>query len=111
MGECGYHYIWLNQDTEWTWKLIYADEARMQHITYLRRDKSDTKLSCMVTQTGRELLLLQSSDWRLSSAQPAPAIMPTCALKIIMNPLRGLLMWRKDMIRPEISIRMIGNSC
>lgn len=62
-GECGYHYIWLNQDTEWTWKLICADEARMQHLTYLLRDKSDTKLSRMVAQAGRELLLLQSSDW------------------------------------------------
>jgi len=62
-GECGCHYIWLNQDTEWTWKLICADEARLQHITYLLRDKIDTKLSRMVTQAGPELLLLQSSDW------------------------------------------------
>ena len=62
-GEGGYHYIWFNQDTEWVWKLIYADEDRMIHLTQLLKNNQDEKLNRMITQAGRELLLLQSSDW------------------------------------------------
>lgn len=62
-GEGGYHYIWLNQDTEWVWKHIYTDEGRMRQLINLIDKNHDERLMRMVTQAGRELLLLQSSDW------------------------------------------------
>jgi 1,4-alpha-glucan branching enzyme len=31
-GEGGYHYIWLNKDTEWTWRHIYPDEFKMREL-------------------------------------------------------------------------------
>jgi 1,4-alpha-glucan branching enzyme len=62
-GEGGDHRVWLNKDTEWTWKMVYQAEddlwtlvatSRWQHVPLLRR---------IVAQLGRELLLLEASDW------------------------------------------------
>ena len=63
-GEGGYHYIWLNERTEWTWKHIYEDEARMQELARTFGSTSDPKLMDILRQAGRELLLLQASDWQ-----------------------------------------------
>ena len=63
-GEGGYHYIWLNEHTEWTWKHIYKDEARMQKLARTFGATSDPKLMDILRQAGRELLLLQASDWQ-----------------------------------------------
>ncbi|MBM3265201.1 MAG: DUF1957 domain-containing protein, partial [candidate division Zixibacteria bacterium] len=60
-GEGGYHYIWLNENTEWVWKLVYEAETRMQKL--LRRHRPDETFVRILLQTGRELLLLESSDW------------------------------------------------
>lgn len=62
-GEGGDHRVWLNKDTEWTWEMVYQAEEDLwtlvatspwQHIPLMRR---------IVAQLGRELLLLESSDW------------------------------------------------
>ncbi|MCK5381820.1 MAG: DUF1957 domain-containing protein [Candidatus Latescibacteria bacterium] len=63
-GEGGYHYIWLNEHTEWTWKHIYEDEAWMQKLAQTFGATSDPKLMDILRQAGRELLLLQASDWQ-----------------------------------------------
>ncbi|MFH1007012.1 MAG: 1,4-alpha-glucan branching protein domain-containing protein [Candidatus Latescibacterota bacterium] len=63
-GEGGYHYIWLNEHTEWSWKHIYQDEARMQELAQTYGSSSDPKLQGILQQAGRELLLLQASDWQ-----------------------------------------------
>lgn len=63
-GEGGHHYIWLNKETEWTWKHIYPDEIRMQEFAGKYGDKNDLKLKEILIQAARELLLLQSSDWQ-----------------------------------------------
>jgi len=62
-GEGGYHYIWLNEDTRWTWKEIYKDEHRMK-IILNKYNKGNEQLDDMLKQLARELLLLQSSDWQ-----------------------------------------------
>jgi 1,4-alpha-glucan branching enzyme len=64
-GEGGYHFIWLNQDTAWTWEHIYEMENELRNL----RDVSeklpgDQILEELVQQSLRELLLLQSSDWQ-----------------------------------------------
>jgi 1,4-alpha-glucan branching enzyme len=63
-GEGGYHYIWLNQWTEWTWKHIYEDEIRMQKLVQQFGKTQDQNLINILKQTARELLLLQASDWQ-----------------------------------------------
>ncbi len=61
-GEGGFHWIWLNQWTEWTWKEIYECEDRFLELLALR--DGDGMLDDILRQAGRELLLLESSDWQ-----------------------------------------------
>ena len=63
-GEGGFHYIWLNQWTEWTWKRIYdaEDDFYALHDDYSRGNLSGK--DDLMKQLARELLLLQSSDWQ-----------------------------------------------
>lgn len=63
-GEGGFHYIWLNDWTAWTWKHVYECEARMVALAGEFADSADEKLQDILKQAGRELLLLQSSDWQ-----------------------------------------------
>ena len=62
-GEGGYHYIWLNEWTEWTWKHIYADELKMMKLAQ-RYDNASEMEKRIITQAGRELMLLSASDWQ-----------------------------------------------
>jgi 1,4-alpha-glucan branching enzyme len=64
-GQGGYHYIWLNEWTEWTWRHIYEDEARLAELLREFGTKpEDNKLADILTQMARELLLLEASDWQ-----------------------------------------------
>lgn len=63
-GEGGYHYIWLNEWTEWTWSHIYDDEREMQRLAQQFQSSEDPKLLDILKQAARELLLLQASDWQ-----------------------------------------------
>ena len=63
-GEGGYHYIWLNRWTEWTWQRVYEAEDTF-YVLYdqYRHSRSKTKIAAL-QQLSRELLLLQASDWQ-----------------------------------------------
>jgi 1,4-alpha-glucan branching enzyme len=63
-GEGGYHWIWLNEWTTWTWELIYKAEAEMAEMaaTY----GGEPRVETLLKQAARELLLLESSDWQFS---------------------------------------------
>jgi len=66
-GEGGNHYIWLNEENEWTWKHIYAAEARMCRLArYYDEHKGDidADLVDIMKQAARELLLMSASDWQ-----------------------------------------------
>jgi 1,4-alpha-glucan branching enzyme len=63
-GQGGHHYIWLNSDTEWTWEHIYEDEARMKKLLDRYEKNHDPLFQRILKQAGRELLLLQASDWQ-----------------------------------------------
>jgi len=63
-GEGGFHYIWLNEWTQWTWKHVYESEAEMIKLAREFGDSKDEKLQDILKQTARELLLMQSSDWQ-----------------------------------------------
>lgn len=61
-GEGGRHQIWLNEATGWIWEQIYDAEAKMRCLAR-RVVQGDPLLDRLLRQAGRELLLLESSDW------------------------------------------------
>jgi 1,4-alpha-glucan branching enzyme len=63
-GEGGFHWIWLNEWTKWTWELIYEAETKMQEMAQEHASTSDPDLLRILRQMARELLLLESSDWQ-----------------------------------------------
>jgi 1,4-alpha-glucan branching enzyme len=63
-GEGGYHTVWLNEDTEWTWKHIYEDEAFFARLCERYADSDDGLLIRLLKQAARELMLEQASDWQ-----------------------------------------------
>lgn len=63
-GEGGYHWIWLNEWTAWTWEKIY--EAERDMIALAKEYGANTRVATILKQAARELLLLQSSDWQFS---------------------------------------------
>jgi len=63
-GQGGYHYIWLNQWTEWTWKRIYPDEDRMVELASKYKNSDNPLVIEIVKQAARELMLLSASDWQ-----------------------------------------------
>lgn len=63
-GQGGFHYIWLNEWTEWTWKHIYAAEDKLVELADKYHDTSDAIIKRILNQMARELLLLESSDWQ-----------------------------------------------
>jgi len=66
-GKGGFHYIWLNEDTEWIWVKIYECETKIEELTTkytnTNTDTSDPTIERILNQITRELFLLQSSDW------------------------------------------------
>ena len=62
-GEGGFHHIWLNDQTRWCWELIYPAETTM--VASVARYKGDnrTEVVELLQTMGRELLLLEASDW------------------------------------------------
>ena len=60
-GEGGFHWVWLNADTQWMWERIYDAERRMGELVAKYADNSD--VARPLQQAARELLLLESSDW------------------------------------------------
>jgi 1,4-alpha-glucan branching enzyme len=63
-GEGGYHHIWFNQDTKWTWELIYPAEKKMVEAARKWSQHTDPRVQEVLKQLAVELLLLQSSDWQ-----------------------------------------------
>ena len=62
-GSGGHWQVWLNNDTEWMWPIINESELAMQDVAEANQGKSDPLLQRALKQAGRELLLLESSDW------------------------------------------------
>lgn len=63
-GEGGYHWIWLNEWTTWTWEKVY--ECEQQMIDLARKYGDVPRVATILKQAARELLLLESSDWQFS---------------------------------------------
>ena len=63
-GKGGFHWIWLNDWTKWTWKHIYDDEKLMQEAARKYGDRHDEPVPSLLRLLARELVLLESSDWQ-----------------------------------------------
>jgi len=63
-GEGGDHRVWMNKDTEWTWETIYQMEEQFWSFVGNGRWRRMPLLRRIVEQLGREMLLLQASDWQ-----------------------------------------------
>jgi len=63
-GEGGYHWIWLNDMNEWTWRHIYPAEATMENLAQKWAHDPDHRLQDLLKQCARSLLLLEASDWQ-----------------------------------------------
>jgi len=63
-GEGGDHRVWLNKDTEWTWEIVYQAEEQLWALVADAAWQRAPVLRRLVSQLGRELLLLEASDWQ-----------------------------------------------
>ena len=61
-GEGGFHWIWFNDWTKWTWQNLYEAEAMMKIA--MEQAKTLPDPDGLYKQMAREFLLLQSSDWQ-----------------------------------------------
>ncbi|MBW8038812.1 MAG: DUF1957 domain-containing protein [Planctomycetes bacterium] len=62
-GEGGDHRIWANEKVNWMWQVEYRCEALFGKLTYHLPWRSHHALREILQKAGRELLLLQASDW------------------------------------------------
>ncbi len=62
-GEGGFHQVWLNSETRWCWELVYKAEKIMVERATQLEDNTDPQLQILMDLMGRELLLLEASDW------------------------------------------------
>jgi len=63
-GKGGFHWIWLNDWTKWTWKHIYGDERLMEEAAKTYSGRTDEPVASLLKLLARELVLLESSDWQ-----------------------------------------------
>ena len=62
-GEGGDDRVWTNDKVNWMWDIEYRCEANFGKMTYKLPWQKDPQIASMLKQAGRELLLLQASDW------------------------------------------------
>jgi len=62
-GEGGDHRVWANDKISWLWEIEYRCEGLFGKLTYHLPWRQQEALAHMLEKAGRELLLLQASDW------------------------------------------------
>ena len=62
-GEGGGHHVWLNEATRWLWESECRAEARFLQLLAVLPWRTNPDVAAMLRRAGRELLLLQASDW------------------------------------------------
>ncbi|MBI3300754.1 MAG: DUF1957 domain-containing protein [Deltaproteobacteria bacterium] len=63
-GEGGDHRTWLNNDTAWMWERLYDSEIEFWTLVHDNPHAANSPLGRVLAQAGRELLLMQASDWQ-----------------------------------------------
>jgi 1,4-alpha-glucan branching enzyme len=62
-GDGGDHRVWVNDRVNWIWNVEYRCEALFGKLTYNLPWRERPELREILEKAGRELLLLQASDW------------------------------------------------
>jgi 1,4-alpha-glucan branching enzyme len=62
-GEGGDHRVWSNPELKWLWEMEYNCETLFGKLTYNLPWRTQPDLRKILEKAGRELLLLQASDW------------------------------------------------
>ncbi|MBN1975526.1 MAG: DUF1957 domain-containing protein [Sedimentisphaerales bacterium] len=62
-GEGGDHRVWADEQLKWLWDIEYRCETLFGKLTYHLPWRQKSKLHQILQKAGRELLLLQASDW------------------------------------------------
>jgi 1,4-alpha-glucan branching enzyme len=62
-GRGGDHAVWLNDDTRWMWEVEHRAEREMVYVCQNLPWRSNSQIAEALGWAGRELLLLQASDW------------------------------------------------
>jgi 1,4-alpha-glucan branching enzyme len=62
-GEKGNHSVWINDRNRWMWEIEYRAENRMLKLLHELPWKTNEKIRQVLERAGRQLLLLQASDW------------------------------------------------
>jgi 1,4-alpha-glucan branching enzyme len=62
-GEKGNHSVWINDRNRWMWEMEYRAEGQMLKHLHGLPWQANTKLREVIEKAGRQLLLLQASDW------------------------------------------------
>ena len=62
-GENGNHSVWINDRNRWIWEMEYRAEGRMLKLLHELPWRQKPEIKQTLERAGRELLLLQASDW------------------------------------------------
>jgi 1,4-alpha-glucan branching enzyme len=62
-GENGDHRVWTNEQVNWMWEIEYRCESTFGRLTYELPWRTNKEVRDLLEKAGRELLLLQASDW------------------------------------------------
>ncbi|MEQ9460597.1 MAG: DUF1957 domain-containing protein [Phycisphaeraceae bacterium] len=62
-GEEGDHRVWTNETVNWMWDIEYRCESTFGRLTAQLGWKDKPKVKELLEKAGRELLLMQASDW------------------------------------------------
>ena len=62
-GRLGDHSVWLNDQTKWMWEVEHRAERDMVKFTRALPWRKDARIAEALRWAGRELMLLQASDW------------------------------------------------
>lgn len=62
-GEGGDHRVWIADQVKWMWQVEYRCEAMFGKATFTMPWRENPQMRQVLEKAGRELLLLQASDW------------------------------------------------
>lgn len=62
-GAGGHYHVWMNPQVEWMWPIIHRCEKRMELLVAQFPEPSSPLVGRALAQAGRELLVLEGSDW------------------------------------------------
>lgn len=62
-GENGNHSVWINDRNRWMWEIEYRAEGRMLKLLHELPWRTNESVAALMKRAGRQLLLLQASDW------------------------------------------------